>query len=1028
MLLFFFANAQHNQTLWFNLLDKESGLSSNINITGVFQDSEEFTWISTFDAGLNQFDGTTLKHFRANPTDSTSLSSDKIYGNLFEDRNKNIWFCSAKSIECYQRKNNQFKHYKLEDFSGNPIEKYNGCFFLERDTFLWGQAGMDNTLFRYNIFDSKAQKIIGNTIYDIDRIPGVQQDGFLKYIFSIDGSKSFGLELFELDRKGNLVRQDNYFHNQDASLKLNVHSVIFKNENEVWLSTSQGLFFWDLKNTPIPSLIRDTIHQSIILDTSSFLINKVNEGLLTFNKVDKAIKPLDVYLTSKYDLDIGLAIKKLFLYNEGNLWMEYQKSGLIFCNTRKAKVRHLPKVNFKANNRNYNYRSILKDKSNNLWYTVYPIGLLQCNKKGNPLKYFTKKDITFSIPSEQIFEIFEDIHENIWIGTATGAARYNPSFNSFEPILDTQNRSVPYVEQFLTLSNCVLLAISYAQGIYKVEEQGGKWRMKSLPLFEDKKGYSTIYEDSLKQIYLGFDDRKIEIYKWDNDTLKYLRTLDVSGTINGFYEDKNGQTLWIASTEGLVTLNKRALDKKHFVFNQNHGLIDNSIQSMAVDKNGNFWLGTKSGLTLFNPFDTLFRYFTKSDGVVSIEFNEKSVMIQKNGSIWFGGNNGISIIDEPEKIRFSQKPAIVQITDFKINDESPLVLEDTCFATGANNISVIQYLKLPHTKNTLSFNFVAIDYSDPNATQLKYKLEPYDKDWVLLEKGKPGFSRYSNLPSGNYSLKIMGANSDGYWHPSAIKELKITIIPRLIERTWFQTLLFFIGILLIWIVYKYRIHQIQEKAILKTRAAENKMAALRAQMNPHFAFNSLQSINGFITKNDMLGAIEYVSQFSELMRMMLENSRQNRISLEQEINLLELYVEIETIRFAKPFSYQIIIDEKLDTFDVRIPALLLQPFVENAIKHGLFHKKDKGNLLISFSKENDFLKCVIQDDGVGRVESARINTQKGRKHKSLGLEIIKEQLEILRQSGFGNVHYKIIDLYSPLQIPIGTKVVIMLPL
>jgi len=425
------------------------------------------------------------------------------------------------------------------------------------------------------------------------------------------------------------------------------------------------------------------------------------------------------------------------------------------------------------------------------------------------------------------------------MGTATCAARYNSATNQFDPILDTQNQPVPYVQQLLTLSNGTLLAISYTQGVYKVVQQGKKWVMQALYLFKDKRGYFTIYEDNFKQVYLGLDNRKIEVYQLDKDSLQFLQTLPISGTINGFQEDKNGHTLWIASTEGLLSLDKRSLEKEPTVYNQKHGLIDNSIQSIAADKNDNFWLGTKGGLTFFNPKDTLFRYFTKSDGAVSIEFNEKSTMVQENGAIWFGGNNGITIVEEPEKVSFSQKPVIIQITDFKINDEAPLALEDTCFYTGANNISEIQHLKLSHTKNTLSFNFTAIDYSAPDATQLKYKLEPYDKNWVQLEKGELGFSRYANLPTGSYKFKIKGANSDGYWHPNATKELQITIIPQLIERTWFQLLLGILGLLIAWTVYKFRIHQIREKAILKTRVAENKMAALRAQMNPHFAFKWL---------------------------------------------------------------------------------------------------------------------------------------------------------------------------------------------
>jgi len=385
-----FAQAQHQPTLWFNVLDKEAGLSSNTNITGVFQDSEGFTWISTYGAGLNQFDGVSVKHFRMDSADSTSLSSNQVYGDFFEDRNKNIWFCTAKSIECYVRKKNHFRHFEVVKSAGKSIEQYAGLFFLERDSFLWGQAEMDSVLFRYNIFDTKDQKEIGYTKYNIALIPGIQADGVLKYIFSIDGSKSAGLELFELDRQGNIIRQENYFHKESSALKLNIHSVVFKNEKEVWLSTSQGLFSWDLKNEPVLNpLLSDPLHQSILLDTASLLIKKGHKkGFISFDEKNQILRPVDVFVTSKFDGSIAPTIKKPFGYSQNILWMEYQKSGLVFCNPKKAKFRYLQKP--KLTTTNYSYRSILQTSNKNIWYITYPMGLVQCDPQGNLLRAWEK--------------------------------------------------------------------------------------------------------------------------------------------------------------------------------------------------------------------------------------------------------------------------------------------------------------------------------------------------------------------------------------------------------------------------------------------------------------------------------------------------------------------------------------------------------------------------------------------------------------------------------------------------------------
>ena len=199
-------------------------------------------------------------------------------------------------------------------------------------------------------------------------------------------------------------------------------------------------------------------------------------------------------------------------------------------------------------------------------------------------------------------------------------------------------------------------------------------------------------------------------------------------------------------------------------------------------------------------------------------------------------------------------------------------------------------------------------------------------------------------------------------------------------------------------------------------------------MNPHFVFNSLQTVNGFIARQDLRGAMEYINQFARLMRVILENSREGQISLEREIELLELYMKIEARRFSNPFTFAITVGKEVDTYNMEIPSMLLQPFVENAIKHGLFHKKEAGHISIAFLRENGGLKCVVEDNGVGRVKSAELNAQQGRDHKSRGLEIVNERLAIISASHPGNYDVKTSDLLDRQHNPTGTRVEITLPL
>ena len=224
-----------------------------------------------------------------------------------------------------------------------------------------------------------------------------------------------------------------------------------------------------------------------------------------------------------------------------------------------------------------------------------------------------------------------------------------------------------------------------------------------------------------------------------------------------------------------------------------------------------------------------------------------------------------------------------------------------------------------------------------------------------------------------------------------------------------------------------RINRIKKEEKLKTRIAENKMAALVAQMNPHFIFNSLQSINSYILKKDRKQASEYLGRFSKLMRLTLENSRRTSLSIEKEIELLKLYLKVESQRFKIPFDYTITVCEGLDTYNTYIPSMMLQPFVENSIWHGLSGKEEGGRILIDIQQHNDLLKCVVEDNGVGRDEAAKIVKRKGKSHKSRALQIITERLSLLfpNQQELCSVRY--IDLKGNNNKSTGTRVEIILP-
>jgi LytS/YehU family sensor histidine kinase len=204
------------------------------------------------------------------------------------------------------------------------------------------------------------------------------------------------------------------------------------------------------------------------------------------------------------------------------------------------------------------------------------------------------------------------------------------------------------------------------------------------------------------------------------------------------------------------------------------------------------------------------------------------------------------------------------------------------------------------------------------------------------------------------------------------------------------------------------------------------MRALRAQMNPHFIFNCLNSINRYIVKADPETASLYLTKFSRLIRIILENSKASRVLLENELQAISLYMDMELIRFDHKFTYEITVDSSVNPAELELPPMILQPYIENAIWHGLLHQNIFGKITILIAKEKEFLRCVIEDNGIGRVRSRSLKV-KSKSKKSLGMQITSERLSLLTENNSSRSSVEIVDLYTKGGDAAGTRVIIKIP-
>jgi anti-sigma regulatory factor (Ser/Thr protein kinase) len=339
---------------------------------------------------------------------------------------------------------------------------------------------------------------------------------------------------------------------------------------------------------------------------------------------------------------------------------------------------------------------------------------------------------------------------------------------------------------------------------------------------------------------------------------------------------------------------------------------------------------------------------------------------------------------------------------------------------------------LSHDDNFFSFEFSSLDYSNPAKNKYAYRLEHFDKDWIYCDANRR-FAEYTKVSPGTYIFRVKGTNSDGVWNEKGISVIIIISPPW--WATWSFRIPFFIFLILSgWFIISSRFRRLRKKHEFEKKVLEIEkqlfdleQKSLRLQMNPHFIFNSLNSIQSFIVNNDSDKATLYLAKFAQLMRLILSNSREPYVPLKDELKALQYYMDIENLRFDNKFTSRIVLDPNVDDDFIGIPPMIIQPYVENAILHGIIHLHGKGNILISLSIKNDLLVCIVEDDGVGRKKAMEFKEHSGLKHKSRGMLITKERLEILNKQLKGQVSVNVIDLFDESGKARGTRVEIYIP-
>ena len=644
-------------------------------------------------------------------------------------------------------------------------------------------------------------------------------------------------------------------------------------------------------------------------------------------------------------------------------------------------------------------RAILKifrsKKEKNAFWVLTANGLYAFNSNDLTL---VQHPLSIKLPNGQSFElvdltdIAEDKEGELWLTRCDFTVncdvllmRYNPTTKA----LTTYTKNQPKSPNWFTFPR--------AQSVF-CDSKGYVW-MGSAPT-------------SVGLNILNPKTNKVKSYRCKPDDPTTL-SHDV---ITHFGEDAQGR-VWLKTDGGFCF---KTVESP--TFERVSGFKGN-YHNFVFDKKGHIWVGNGKGLFCLDTLTRRWRSFDERHGIINYA---NRIVINDDSSRIFLGKD---IEFDPSVFDQKAPPPQISIESFNVFDK-PLPLP--------NLPHFMDKITLEYAQNFFSIGFVGVGFHNPEETQYAYQLVSVEPDWVNCGTRRTAF--YTNISAGEYEFRVKAMNGDGVW--SAVKTLKISVLPPWWQTWWFRILAALLIGSSLWFFYQNRLQQVRLEADVKQKEtellqkeaefsrslAETEMSALRAQMNPHFIFNCLNSINNYMLDNNGLSASLYLTKFSRLIRLVLENSRTEKVSLANEMDALELYMQMETLRFKEKLRYKINVSPSVQTDFIEIPPLLLQPYVENAIWHGLMHRKEGGTVTVNVTQpDENILHIEIVDDGIGREAAMELKSRSATRRKSFGMQITSERLQAINDIFGMRTEVTIVDMVNIEGGAEGTKVIIEIP-
>ena len=975
----------------FTCYTRVQGLSNN-SISGIVQDSTGYLWIATY-KGLNRFDGRNFTNYFSGSAD-LSLPDNMV--KQLKIQGREIIGTTYSGAFVYDSYTRTCKH-----------------FFVPSDSliFAWTNNGMET------VRDNKGH-----------------------YIFS---SKT-GLYVF--DSTGNIVtRFDHYLPSDARSKELDFGTGLSVLSNGLILQNNK-LFFstYDPVRNRIDTFfgIHDPIFKRVLTDTGGELrisFPGKDDQLFIVNEEKNTIDIFDIRLhrTRSFPMpfntgaDIDDHNSRLIYISDSLLALTGKVSGFYLFDYSAAtqQLRLHGKKYFPQRH----CRTVFRDRDGRFWigtdnglykqnlsspfYNAYDLAeqwpdLHNCDIRA----IYTRQDQLFiglrnkggllmldqSHPGKArrfdfgkygggcntLYNIFPFSRDTLWIGTRNGLLWFNTSdYNFGRVVVPPQLKWIDRINPICIIEDArnniwisfgnLNSVVYYSRTTRRFTDISGPQN----PLLKITYCFSMA-TDRQGNVWLAGDG----LCRWNAarqrvDTLiVYSSAAQALNSYIAILDMDNDNNLWLYSwNNGIIqydcTNNRMYLRKKE------NNFWDGDIIASSPVIHDHIWLGIDNGISVFDLHDYSSRFYTYGDGLPS------GITSLRKGS-WYDETRNIFYVGSGHQL-ISFKPDLSHSVE-----TAPALFIDEINTPGGRLIGDLRDLTLPYTHNAVRIDFNAVNFRSPEDNRYAYRVLPAsDTSWRLLDWQHS--VNFSNLASGKYLVQLRLFSANNRW-PEQVRELSIVIQPPYWRSWWFISGLVLLLTCAGWVFYRNRIRRLSEKMSLDRQLAEYEMKALHAQMNPHFIFNSLNSIKEMILHQDTRNASLYLSRFAHLIRLNLEHSRKTFITLRQNIEYLESYLEMEQLRFAD-FDYHIGIRKDIDADETRIAPMLIQPLVENAIWHGLLPNVGNKQLNILFYREEDRLVCEIEDNGIGIRRSLLNKKDSPQMHTSMGIGNIRHRIAILNE-------------------------------